>query len=441
MTDAQTLLANDPWWLMLIKVVVIFVFLLTWTIFNVWFERKWLGKMQDRRGPNMNGPFGLGQALADGLKLLFKEDFRPAKTDRIIFNLAPWLTAAAAFTMWTVIPIGGEVSMFGHQTVLQVSDLPVGTLFILAISSIGIYGIVLAGWASNGTYSLLGSMRATAQLISYEVAMGLSVVAVFMVSGSMSTSDIVNAQSQLITLFGQEISLPGWYALLLIPSFVTYVISMFGETNRTPFDLAECESELVSGHITDFSGFRYALYFLAEYINMGTVSAVATTLFLGGYRAPYPFNTMFDGYLDQGWFGPLWFLLKVQGLIFFFVWVRASVPRFRYDQFMVLGWKVLIPANMVWIMVVAVFRSWNAHSSPALLGVAGAVTASALAILIFSSIQRTRLERSKSAAPRLVAPSPGSYPVPPRPGEQLPELAGWMPAAIAVEASHPAGGK
>jgi NADH-quinone oxidoreductase subunit H len=438
-TDAEILLSNDPWWLMLIKVVVIFVFLLTWTIFNVWFERKWLGKMQDRRGPTMNGPFGLGQALADGLKLFFKEDFRPAKTDRIIFNLAPWLTAAAAFTMWTVIPIGGEVSIFGHQTVLQVSDLPVGALFILAISSIGIYGIVLAGWASNGTYSLLGSMRATAQLISYEVAMGLSVVAVFMVSGSMSTSDIVNAQSQLISLFGHEIDLPGWYALLLIPSFVTYVISMFGETNRTPFDLAECESELVSGHITDFSGFRYALYFLAEYINMGTVSAVATTLFLGGYRAPWPFNTLFDGYLDQGWFTPLWFLIKVQLLIFFFVWVRASVPRFRYDQFMALGWKVLIPANMVWILALAVFRSWKADASPVLLIVAGVVTAGVLAIFIFTLVQRVRLERSRAAAPPPIPP--GSYPVPPRPGEQLPELAGWMPAAIAVEASVPAGGK
>ncbi|HMQ67188.1 MAG TPA: NADH-quinone oxidoreductase subunit H, partial [Arachnia sp.] len=318
---------NDPWWLVLIKVVALFVVLLLWTIFNVWYERRLVGKMQHRLGPIMNGPFGLGQALADGAKLIAKEDFRPKNADGFVFNLAPVLTGVAAFTCWTVIPFSGELELFGVTTRLQVADLPVSAIFILASASIGIYGIVLAGWAGNSTYSFLGSIRSTAQMISYEIAMGLSMVAVFLMAGSMSTSQIVEAQRQPI-LFALpwdraatvEVGIQGWYFLLLFPSFIIYAIAMVGETNRAPFDLPECESELVSGYLTEYSGFRYAMFFLAEYINMATVSAVCTTLFLGGYLAPWPLNLV--PFLNNPWLGPVWFMLKVQLLISVFVWLR-----------------------------------------------------------------------------------------------------------------------
>ena len=341
----MALFGNDPWWIVLIKVLGIFVFLLVFTIFNVWLERRVVGKMQHRKGPIMNGPLGLGQALGDGAKLILKEDFRPAGTDKWVFNLAPFLTGVAAFTAWAVIPLGGEVTMFGVRTRLQLTDLPVAVLFVLAIASVGIYGIVLAGWASSSTYALLGGLRSTAQMISYEIAMGLALVAVFLQAGTMSTSEIVEAQAQPII---PAINFPGWYALLLIPSFVIYCISMVAETNRAPFDLVECEQELVSGYLTDYSGFRYAMYFLAEYINMATVSAVATTLFLGGYHAPWPLN-LIPG-IDSGWLGPVWFLVKVLVFMFGFVWLRGTLPRLRYDQLMDLGWKWLLPIALAWIV-------------------------------------------------------------------------------------------
>jgi NADH-quinone oxidoreductase subunit H len=346
----------DPWWIVLIKVVMIFVLLLVWTIFNVWYERRVVAKMQHRLGPIMNGPFGLGQALADGAKLILKEDFRPTKTDRWIFNLAPLLTGTAAFTAWAVIPFGGEVRMFGHTTRLQLTDLPVAVLFVLAIASIGIYGIVLAGWASNSTYSLLGSIRSTAQMISYEVAMGLALVAVFMFSSSMSTSQIVEAQALPIRLGDFNTGIPGWYALLLFPSFIIYAISMVGETNRAPFDLPEAEGELVGGFHTEYSSLKFALFFLAEYVNMVTVSALATTLFLGGWMAPWPLSLIGDDVLNTGYWPFLWFIAKVMVFVFVFIWLRGTLPRLRYDQFMRFGWKWLIPVSLVWIMFVAAIR-------------------------------------------------------------------------------------
>jgi len=425
---------NDPLWLIALKVVAVFGSLLGYTVFNVWFERRLLGKMQNRQGPIMNGPFGLGQALGDGVKLFFKEDFRPAKTDGVVFNLAPYLTTLAAFTMWSVIPMGGEVTIFGQVTRLQVSDLPVSVVFIAAIAGLGIYGLVLAGWASSGTYSFFGSMRATAQLISYEIAMGLSIVAVAMYAGSLSTTEIVEAQAQTMHFGNLQLPLPSWYGLLLIPSFFTYVVSMLGETNRLPFDLAECESELLSGHITDYSGFRYAIYFLAEYINVATVSAIATTLFLGGYRAPWPFNTLWDGYFDQGWFTMGWFMLKVQCIVFFIVWVRAALPRFRYDQFMSLGWKILIPANLAWILLVAVYRKTLVGVLPwwVLGAAAGAVIVIViLAIWLSSRSKDPPVEEVTGAAFNAYA---GGYPVPPPPGSQLPELAEVVPATMVIPA-------
>jgi len=422
---------SDPLWLSIVKIIVVFVFLLTWTIFNVWFERRVLGRMQNRQGPNMNGPFGLGQALGDGVKLLFKEDFRPAKTDGIVFNLAPYLTAVAAFTMWTVIPLGGAVTIFGHSTLLQVAQLPVSMIFIIAVSGLGIYGLVLAGWASSGTYSLFGSMRATAQLISYEIAMGLAIVAVAMYSGSLSTNDVIEAQAGTMHFGSWASPLPGWYGLLLLPSFITYVISMFGETNRLPFDLAECESELLSGHITDYSGFRYAIYFLSEYINVATVSAVATTLFLGGFRAPWPFNILWGGVLDSGWFGLIWFLLKVQLLIFFVVWARAALPRFRYDHFMSLGWKVLIPANLAWILLIALYRRSVSGDLP--VGVLIGATAGILAMIALVIWANNRRRQPAKAAPETFDAYAGGYPVPPAPGTTLPELAGLVDVALSFD--------
>jgi len=422
---------NDPVWLTILKIVVVFAALLTWTIFDVWFERRILGRMQNRQGPTMNGPFGLAQALGDGVKLLFKEDFRPAKTDGLVFNLAPFMLAVASFTVWSVIPWGGQVSVFGHLTGLQVAWLPVSMVFIVAIAGIGIYGLVLAGWASSGTYSLFGSMRATAQMISYEIAMGLSIVAVAMYAGSLSVNDVVDAQATTMHIGSWSLNLPGWYGLLLLPSFITYVISMFGETNRLPFDLAECESELLSGHITDYSGFRYAIYFLSEYINVATVSAVATTLFLGGYRAPWPFNTLWGGALDQGWFTLFWFALKVQFLIFIVVWVRAALPRFRYDHFMSLGWKVLIPANLVWILVIALYRRSVNGDLPVqwLLIVIGVIVV-VVGLIIWANI---RHKPAKPVPPAVFDAFAGGYPVPPAPGVQLPELAGMMDVALSVD--------
>ncbi|MDR1355886.1 MAG: NADH-quinone oxidoreductase subunit NuoH [Propionibacteriaceae bacterium] len=429
-------LSDDSLGLTVVKAVFLLVFLLVWSLGNIWFERRMLARMQNRKGPNMTGPFGLLQGLADGLKLLFKEDIRPARTDRLVFNLAPFLVGVAAFATWSVLPLGGKVSMFGEETLLQITDFSVSILFVLAIGAVGVYGVVLGGWASNGTYSLFGSMRAIAQMISYQVAMGLSVVAVFMCAGSMSAGEIVNAQQAPISVASIELPLSGWYAILLLPSFITYLISMFGQTNRAPFDLSKCESELVSGVLTDYSGFRFALFFLAEYINMAMVSAVATTLFLGGYHAPPPFA---GGALDQGWWGLLWFFLKVQALIFLFVWVRASLPRLRYDQFMSLGWKVLIPANLAWLFILAVINGLRLEFSLPLIIMATVVALAILIAIAVMMLQNWLAERTAAVdAGRSAVASQrfdafaGGYPVPPQPGEQLPELAGFVPATLTV---------
>ncbi|MBK8460055.1 MAG: NADH-quinone oxidoreductase subunit NuoH [Micropruina sp.] len=430
-----SLFGTDPWWLVVIKVVGLFVILLVWTIFNVWYERRLVAKMQHRLGPIMNGPFGLGQALADGMKLLIKEDFMPSMVDRVLFTLAPVIAGTAAFTAWAVIPFGGEVEMFGVTTRLQATDLPVSVLVILAVASVGIYGFVLAGWASNSTYSLLGALRSSAQMISYEVAMGLSLVAVFLYSGSMSTSEVVAAQGQPLLPFGIDIGLQRWYWLLLFPSFCIYVISMVGETNRAPFDLPECESELVSGYITEYSGFRYATYFLAEYINMATVSAVATTLFLGGYHAFWPFN-LIPG-LDAGYWGLLWFFLKVQLLISFFVWLRGTLPRLRYDQFMDLGWKWLIPISLVWIMMVATLRlaqneGWLA--SPYVLG--GALALIVVVFALWSWLDKEEPDVEIEFDDEPFDAFAGGFPVPPMPGQQLPEMVDVVSSSVDEQAGE-----
>ena len=345
--ETAKLLADDPIWLVLIKVVGIFAFLVVMTLFMINWERKVVARMQHRPGPNRVGPNGWLQSLADGLKLAFKEDIRPVLADKWVFFLAPVISCIPAFLAFSVIPLAGEVNLFGQQTALQLVDLPVGVLVVLACSSLGVYGIVLSGWASGSPYPLLGALRSAAQVISYEIAMGLSIVAVIMFTGSMSTGDIVNAQAS--TVLG---AFPGWFGLLLFPSFVIYVVSMVGETNRAPFDLPEAESELVGGFHTEYSSLKFALFFLAEYVNMVTVSALATTLFLGGYKAPWS-----GEFMNTGWWGLLWFIIKTLAFLFLFIWLRGTLPRLRYDQFMKLGWKVLVPTSLIWIMAVAVIRT------------------------------------------------------------------------------------
>src|SRR4051812_28300420 len=343
-TDRIAGFGNDDWWVIIIKAVLIFALLVVLTLFNIWFERRVVARMQHRIGPNVHGPFGLLQSLADGVKLALKEDIVPKAADKAVFLLAPVLATVPAFVTFAVIPFGPVVNFFGEETPLQLTDMPVAVLFVMAVASVGIYGIVLGGWASGSTYSLLGGLRSSAQMISYEVAMGLALVAVFLYAGSLSTSEIVAAQTDL------------WYGLILLPSFVIYVISMVGETNRAPFDLPEAEGELVGGFHTEYSSLKFALFFLAEYINMATVSALATTLFLGGWHAPFLIDRFWEG-ANEGYWPVLWFFGKVLFFIFIFIWLRGSLPRLRYDQFMAFGWKRLIPLSLLWIVAVSTIRA------------------------------------------------------------------------------------
>lgn len=343
-----TSFGHDPFWITLVKVVFIFVVLMMMTLLTIWGERRIVARMQQRLGPNRVGPFGISQGLADGVKLMLKEDLVPALADRPVYALAPVLSAIPAFLAFSVIPFGPVVSVAGHRTALQITDLPVGVLFVLACSSLGVYGIVLAGWSSGSTYPLLGALRSAAQMISYEVAMGLSLVAVFLYSGSLSTYQIVASQQSR------------WYVIVLIPSFLIYFVAAVGETNRAPFDLPEAETELVGGFHTEYTSIKFAMFFLAEYINVITVSALATTLFLGGWRPPpIPYLSHFS----TGFFPMVWFLIKVLLFIFVYIWLRGTLPRLRYDQFMQFGWKVLVPISLVWILVVAAIRTLSAHSS------------------------------------------------------------------------------
>ena len=392
-----TLFGHDPWWLILAKALGVFVFLLLTVLTAILIERKVLGRMQMRPGPNRVGPWGLLQSLADGVKLALKEGLTPAGIDKPIYLLAPIISVIPAFMAFAVIPMGGEVSVFGHRTALQLTDLPVAVLYILAVTSIGVYGIVLAGWASGSTYPLLGGLRSSAQVISYEIAMALSFAAVFLYAGTMSTSGIVAAQDHT------------WYVFLLLPSFVVYVTSMVGETNRAPFDLPEAEGELVGGFHTEYSSLKFAMFMLAEYVNMTTVSALATTMFLGGWHAPFPFN-LIDG-ANSGWWPLLWFTAKVWTFMFMYFWLRATLPRLRYDQFMALGWKVLIPVSLVWIMVVAVTHSLREHGYHN--WATGLVTTAVVVVAVLA------VALWKALRGRIIQPNPeqsvGAYPVPPLP--------------------------
>ena len=400
---------QDVWWLVLIKIVAAFAFGVVMTLLGVWFERRVVAFMQTRPGPNRAGPFGLLQTLADGLKMAFKEDITPRGADRVIYLIAPTISVVCALTALSVIPFGPMVSIFGHRTPLQVTDVQVSVMVLLAVSALSVYGVVLGGWASGSPYPLLGGIRASAQLISYEVSLGLSLVAVFMLAGSMSTSQIVAAQAEGPEIFG--FSGPGWYFLLLLPSFVIFLISVVGETNRAPFDLPEAESELVAGFMTEYASLKFALFMLAEYVHMVVGSAVVVTLFLGGWRAPWPIS-VWDG-ANQGWWPLLWFMGKVTVMLFLFVWLRGTLPRLRYDQFMRLGWKLLIPLNLAWIVVLGGIRVTQVADLPTTQRwlIIGSIGVAVLLVVLFWPQKRRPAPLSPQE--RIAARPEGSFPVPP----------------------------
>lgn len=403
---------TDPWWLVVGKAVAVFAFLVLTVLAAIYLERKILAWMQMRIGPNRVGPMGMLQSLADGVKIALKEGFIPSGVDKPVFMLAPVIAVIPAFMAFAVIPFGPEVSVLGHHTPLQLTDLHVGVLYILAVTSVGVYGIVLAGWSSASTYPLLGGLRSTAQVISYEIAMALSFVGVFLFAGTMSTSGIVAAQSST------------WFVFLLLPSFVIYVISMVGETNRAPFDLPEAEGELVGGFHTEYTSLRFAMFMLAEYVNMTTVSALAATLFLGGWQAPLPFSLI--GGADSGWWALLWFVIKVWGFLFLFIWLRATLPRLRYDQFMAFGWKVLIPVSLAWVVTIAGARALDNAGHGVLAPVLVLVGVLLGAATVAGYLVRARRGRDATAAsgsPAFDALA-GGFPVPPLPHQRTTEEAG-----------------
>lgn len=439
--------SHDNGWVVFGKALVIFVFLVVMTLFMIWAERRVVARMQSRPGPNRVGPFGLLQSLADGVKLALKEDILPVGVDRVIYVLAPIISATACFVSFAVVPFGPQarIPFTSITTPLQLADLPVAVLFMLAVSAVGVYGIVLAGWSSGSTYPLLGGLRSSAQVISYEIAMGLSLISVFLYAGSMSTSQIVAAQahSNHLVLAGLSLPMPSWYVVQLLPSFVIFVIAMVGETNRAPFDLPEAEGELVGGFHTEYSSLKFALFFLAEYVNMVTVSAIATTLFLGGWMAPWPLSAIGGGILNTGWWPVLWFIAKVLGFLFFFIWLRGTLPRLRYDQFMRFGWKVLIPGGLVWIVAVSGLRVWQQSERGSASWLFVGVLLLVMLVLLYIAVDRGLVKRQQAVdalrieVPAEVDPFAGGFPVPPLPGQRLVRTNG---RAGSTEASRPVPG-
>jgi NADH-quinone oxidoreductase subunit H len=364
----DSLLVDDLLWapllIVLVKVLIVFVVGLLATMLMVWFERKAIAGMQNRIGPNKTGPFGILQTLADGIKLFFKEDLFPTRADRFVFALAPFLSFVPAFLSFAIIPLGGdfrdgssgEVTLFGQVTRIQLADPPIGVLFALAISSIAVYGIMLAGWSSGSKYPLLGSVRASAQMVSYEAALGLSLACVLLLAGTLSTSGIVAAQS----------TFTDWHFISTgIVPFVIFLIAATAELNRPPFDLVEAEQELVGGFNTEYSSIRFALFYLAEFMNTVTMSALIVTLFFGGPQPLAIGSFVFDiPLLPNALEGTVWLLAKILVFLYMYIWFRATLPRLRYDQLMDLGWKLLIPASLGWFMLLAAQRlgrqnGWN----------------------------------------------------------------------------------
>jgi len=319
------------WVLLVARVVVVFFALLIFVMFLVWMERKVIADMQTRMGPMRAGPRGILITLADGIKLFFKEGITPTLVDRPVYMVAPIIAMLPAFLAFSVIPFGTGVTLFGRHIPFQIADLNVGILWVLAMGSLMVYSIVLAGWSSGSNYPLLGAIRSSAQMISYEVGMGLALVAVLMYSGHLRMSEIVASQDKI------------WNVIPQFPAFAIYLVAGLAETNRPPFDLPEAETELVAGFHTEYSGIKFAMFYLGEYLNTVTVAAVATTLFLGGWRGPAPHVVP--------WLWPvLWFLLKVLLIVYLYIWIRATLPRMRYDRLMAFGWKFLIPFGLLWVL-------------------------------------------------------------------------------------------
>lgn len=321
---------DESFLVILIKAVVVVFVLVTAFAYTLLWERKLLGRFQARYGPNRAGPLGYLQPLADVGKLIFKEDFVPQGANRLLFQIAPMISVFAAVAAVAVIPFGDSIEVFGEDVALVGADLNIGVLFLFALSGLGFYGLILGGWASGNKYSLLGAARTAAQLVSYEVAMGLSIIGVVMMAQSLSLVDIVNAQRDTL-----------WYVLVQPLGFAIFLVAAVAETNRAPFDLPEAESELVAGYHTEYGGLKFAMFFLAEYINMIVISALGATLFLGGFAGPWlP--------------GVVWLAIKVAAMLFLFIWLRATLPRLRYDRLMKLGWKVLLPLATLNLVVTAV---------------------------------------------------------------------------------------
>jgi NADH-quinone oxidoreductase subunit H len=337
--------------IVIIKAIITFAVVLVSVLFMVWYERKVISHMQNRIGPNRAGPYGLLQSLADGTKLFFKEALLPGKADKRVYRLAPFLAVVPAFLIFSIVPIGGPVTILGHRTTLQLADPPWGILFMLMLSSIAVYGVMLAGWSSGSKYPLLGAVRASAQMISYEAALGLSIATVVVLSGSLHTGAIVAAQHGLLHFRSYTVPLPRWnlFRSWGVP-FVIFMIAITAEMHRPPFDLVEAEEELAGGFNTEYSSLSFALFYLAEFMNVVTMSGVAVTLFLGGPDGPRIFGNSV---------GPFWFLVKVFCFLFTYVWLRATLPRFRYDQLMDLGWKRLIPASLGMLLFVAAVQTDN----------------------------------------------------------------------------------
>ncbi len=328
-----------------IKSIILIVLLLTGFAYMTWIERKMVARFQVRYGPNRVGPFGLLQPVADGIKLLFKEEVAPAQADKTLFTLAPVITVVPALILLAVVPIGGQVTLFGRSISFAITDINVGILYVLAITSISVYGIVLAGWASNSKYPLLGGLRSSAQMISYELAMGLAILGVLLLAGSMSMHEIVRRQME-----GGV-----WYAFLQPVAAVVFILTGLAEVNRAPFDMPEAEQELTAGYHTEYSGMKFALFFMAEYVKMIGVSGLAVTLFFGGWLPPFPnlLRGLWEAIGGFTWLSPLWFTAKVLVLLVVMVWLRATLPRFRYDRLMAFGWKVLLPLALLNVIVTA----------------------------------------------------------------------------------------
>jgi NADH-quinone oxidoreductase subunit H len=435
--------SQDNGWVVLLKALLVFVFLVVTTLVMIWAERRVVARMQSRPGPNRTGPFGLLQSLADGVKLALKEDITPRAVDKAVFILAPIISTTTCFIAFAVIPFGPTVRIpfTDIRTPLQLTDLNVAVLYVLAVAAIGVYGLLLAGWSSGSTYPLLGGLRSSAQVISYEIAMGLALISVFLYAGSMSTSAIVEAQAHGATsrLFGFDLPLPSWNAFVLLPAFVIYCIAMVGETNRAPFDLPEAEGELVGGFHTEYSSLKFALFFLAEYVNMVTVSAIATTLFLGGWRASWPIS-LWSG-ANTGWWPVLWFVLKVWVFLFVFIWLRGTLPRLRYDQFMRFGWKILIPGALIWVVAASamrVLRTSGDLTNAQRYGLIAGLALIVIALLVAYETNQRRESAVEDArhevVPDTVDPFQGGYPVPPLPGQTVVRTAG--PAAVSGDAEE-----